>query len=60
MNKRSQISPAAAGHTQTLLVQHVPASTKAAFKAACAKQTKTIRDAIIELMREFVARTNKL
>lgn len=62
MSRKSQISPitdGVAAHNATLFVQHIPETTKNAFKAACATRKTTIRDAIIELMRKFVAETNK-
>lgn len=62
MSRKSKISPikdGVAAHHATLFVQHIPESTKNAFKSACALNKTTIRDAIIELMRKYVAETIK-
>ena len=45
-------------HTATLFLQGVPETTKAAFKAACAKKGITMRDAMIKLMRGYVAQVS--
>ncbi len=64
MSRHSKISqtpldPEKQRHLGTLFLEGVPKSTKAAFKAACAKREKTMRDAIIELMRQFIAETER-
>lgn len=61
MPRKSRISQTPADttrpcHRGTLIVQGLPSDTKAAFKSACARREKTMRDVIIELMREYVAR----
>lgn len=43
-------------HNGVLFVQGLPLSTKLAFKAACSLHGETMRDVIIKLMREYVAR----
>ncbi len=47
-------------HTGTLFVQGIPTTTKAAFKAACAKRRICMRDALIHLMRNYVAQNDRL
>jgi len=46
-------------HKATLFTQGIPATTKAAFKAACAKRGVSMRDALIRLMRGFVQSTEE-
>ena len=41
---------------ETLLIQGVPKKVKVSFKAACAKQGKTMKQIVIQLMQEFVKR----
>ena len=43
----------------TMLVEHLPLELKANFKAACAKQKTTIREAVKKLMTDFIASTAK-
>lgn len=40
-------------HRGALFIEGVPISTRTAFKAACAMQETSMRDAIITLMREY-------
>lgn len=59
MSRRSKISRTPANreqphHRGVLFIEGVPESTKCDFKAACAKMEVTMRDAIIDLMREFI------
>lgn len=61
--KRSQISviPAdddAPRHEAAILIQAVPLTTRAAFKAACAKRGETMRDVLIKLMRSYAAKVD--
>ena len=44
-------------HTATLFVEALPATTKTAFKVACVKNGTTMRDAIVGLMREYIAKS---
>ncbi len=41
-------------HKSVLFVQGVPSTTKAAFKAACAKKGVSMRDVLIRYMRGYV------
>jgi|KBSSwiStaDraftv2_1062776.scaffolds.fasta_scaffold711930_2 hypothetical protein len=41
---------------ETLLIQGIPIKVKASFKAACAKQGKTMKQIVILFMQEFVKR----
>lgn len=64
MTRRSRISqtpqdPAARRHEGTLLIQGLPRTTKNPFKAACAKNGETMRDAVIQFMRDYTKRTEK-
>lgn len=62
MNRSSKIAPikkGVGGHKGTMLLQGVPATTKAAFKAACAARGISMRDAFILFMRRF-AKTRQL
>ncbi len=47
-------------HTGVLFVQGVPETTKANFKAACAKRGETMRDALIDLMRVYISRDRQV
>ena len=44
-------------HKSVLFVQGIPMTTKVAFKAACAAQNVSMRDALIKMMRKFAAPT---
>ena len=46
-------------HKGTMIIQGIPASTKAAFKAKCYSEGNTMRDVLILLMREYVKRKPK-
>jgi len=61
MPRRSVISqtpadPEKPRHEAKLFVEGIPATTKAEFKGACARKGQTIRDAVIEFMRDYVRR----
>lgn len=40
-------------HKGTLFIQGIPATTKAAFKSACAKRGQNMRDVILKYMRMY-------
>lgn len=57
--KRSRISVLPAdksvtAHRGTMIIEGIPQDTKQLFKAACARQDETMRDALIKLMRGYV------
>lgn len=41
---------------QSLLIEKIPADLKIKFKVACAKRDRSMKDVIIDLMKEFVER----
>ncbi len=43
-------------HKGNMLIQGLPQTTKAAFKAACAKRGVSMRDVFIEFMRTYAQR----
>ena len=62
MTRRSKISQTPLNrerphHKGTLFLEGIPKSTKADFKAACAHNEETMRDALISLMRRYIADT---
>lgn len=59
--RKSEISQTPADRTKphhrgVLFMEGLPLSTKAEFKACCARNGQTMRDAIITLMREYIHR----
>lgn len=64
MNRQSKISKVPLNrkephHLGTLFLEGVPKTTKSDFKAACAVNEETMRDAMIKLMREYIVRTRE-
>ena len=60
MSRRSKISQTPLNrekphHKGTLFLEGVPKSTKADFKAACARREVTMRDALLQFMRDYIA-----
>lgn len=43
-------------HRSVFFMEGIPCDTKLLFKSACARSGQTMRDVVIKLMREYVAR----
>ena len=61
---RSKLAPRPADkskprHQCDILIQGIPKSTRNAFKAACAENEETMRDAFITFMRDYARRTEE-